>query len=223
MLKNLLAMNAKDRTGTFVFANDLMVSEMGYDSKSHILGRSEYDVAKEVFSDALCSTDVLVDQFLMEDERIFRGEELNKLYVLKWRGNIKFRIGYKFGQRNERGKIISAMQSSYEISKPTQKQVLHLLSMKDKGLFISKESEEYIHQYLQDLQHKLILNPRELECVAFLGKGKTAKAIAQRLGLSHRTVEFYLDNAKNKLNCANSHELIAKCFEKGWIDISEEF
>jgi DNA-binding CsgD family transcriptional regulator len=53
------------------------------------------------------------------------------------------------------------------------------------------------------------LSPREISCIHYLLKGKTAKEIANHLNLSYRTIEYYLENIRNKTGCRNKYELIA--------------
>lgn len=54
---------------------------------------------------------------------------------------------------------------------------------------------------------------REVECISFLFKGKTAPQIADILNLSPRTVEYYIENIKNKLDCTSKSETIEKALE----------
>ena len=52
------------------------------------------------------------------------------------------------------------------------------------------------------LQHAIdgiALSPRELECLAWAARGKSAWDIGQILGITRRTAAFHLDNAKAKL------------------------
>jgi DNA-binding CsgD family transcriptional regulator len=49
---------------------------------------------------------------------------------------------------------------------------------------------------------------RETECMVMFLKGRTINRTAETLGLSPRTVEFYLKNMKNKLQCGTKCELI---------------
>jgi DNA-binding CsgD family transcriptional regulator len=49
---------------------------------------------------------------------------------------------------------------------------------------------------------------REAQCMAQLMRGKTIKATALFLGLSPRTVEYYLKNMKSKLKCRTKSELM---------------
>lgn len=52
------------------------------------------------------------------------------------------------------------------------------------------------------------LSPREKECLKLLIEDKSAKETAAVLGLSHRTIESYFENIKNKLSCWSKHELL---------------
>ena len=49
---------------------------------------------------------------------------------------------------------------------------------------------------------------REAECMAHLLRGKSAGGVAKILNLSPRTIEFYIKNMKNKLDCQSKFELI---------------
>jgi DNA-binding CsgD family transcriptional regulator len=52
------------------------------------------------------------------------------------------------------------------------------------------------------------LSKRELECLKIYLKGKSASEIGDDLGLAKRTVEFYINNIKNKLSCYKKSELM---------------
>jgi DNA-binding CsgD family transcriptional regulator len=63
--------------------------------------------------------------------------------------------------------------------------------------------------------HSLLLafSLREKQCLEDIVSGKSSRESAERLGLSRRTVESYIENIKNKLNCKNKSELIIKYYE----------
>ena len=60
---------------------------------------------------------------------------------------------------------------------------------------------------------------QEIKCLRLLIAGKTIKLIGQHLSLSPRTVEFYLDNIKRKLNVKTKSELIEKVVQCIWTEI----
>lgn len=59
------------------------------------------------------------------------------------------------------------------------------------------------------------LTPRETEVLRLVAKGLTARAIASRLTLSHRTVENHVQNALRKLQLTNRVELARYAIERG--------
>jgi DNA-binding NarL/FixJ family response regulator len=54
------------------------------------------------------------------------------------------------------------------------------------------------------------LNDREVETLTWAARGKTSAEIAQILGLSKRTVDFHIDNARTKLGAATRVEAAIK-------------
>jgi DNA-binding response OmpR family regulator len=62
-----------------------------------------------------------------------------------------------------------------------------------------------------ELWPKLVdLNEREVETLTWAARGKTSAEIAQILGLSKRTVDFHIDNARTKLGAATRVEAAIK-------------
>ena len=54
------------------------------------------------------------------------------------------------------------------------------------------------------------LNEREVETLTWAARGKTSSEIAQILGLSKRTVDFHIDNAREKLGASTRVEAAIK-------------
>ena len=52
------------------------------------------------------------------------------------------------------------------------------------------------------------LNEREVETLTWAARGKTSAEIAQILGLTKRTVDFHIDNARAKLGAATRTEAV---------------
>jgi DNA-binding NarL/FixJ family response regulator len=55
-----------------------------------------------------------------------------------------------------------------------------------------------------------MLNDREIEALTWAARGKTSAEIAGLIGLSKRTVDFHLDNARTKLGAATRTEAAIK-------------
>jgi DNA-binding response OmpR family regulator len=62
-----------------------------------------------------------------------------------------------------------------------------------------------------ELWPKLVqLNDREVETLTWVARGKTSAEIAQILGLTKRTVDFHIDNARTKLGAATRTQAAIK-------------
>jgi DNA-binding NarL/FixJ family response regulator len=59
------------------------------------------------------------------------------------------------------------------------------------------------------------LTPRETEVLRLVAKGLTARQVAERLGLSHRTVENHVQNTLTKLALHNRVQLARYALERG--------
>jgi DNA-binding CsgD family transcriptional regulator len=103
------------------------------------------------------------------------------------------------------------------------------------GDFSEKEWRDFKHENMADLQilslyifrmiekstgkEALIpkLSNREIECLKWASSGKTFEDISVILSLSSRTVKFYLDTARNKLNCLSVAHAVARGISLGII------
>jgi DNA-binding response OmpR family regulator len=56
----------------------------------------------------------------------------------------------------------------------------------------------------------IALNDREVEVLTWVARGKTSADIGQILGLTKRTIDFHIDNARAKLGAATRTEAVLK-------------
>ena len=61
------------------------------------------------------------------------------------------------------------------------------------------------------------LSSREHECLTFAAHGQTSRDIAQKLGISERTIQFHFDSIRSKLGALNRQEAVAKAIASGII------
>lgn len=66
------------------------------------------------------------------------------------------------------------------------------------------------------------LTKRELECLYYMIRGKSAKDVGDKLCLSKRTIEDYNNNLKNKMGCLTRSQVIDKAFAEGLIYLIPE-
>ena len=58
-----------------------------------------------------------------------------------------------------------------------------------------------------------------MDCLFYLLRGKSSKQTAAILKISHRTVEQYLEQLKNKFTCETKADLIELAISKGYMNI----
>jgi DNA-binding NarL/FixJ family response regulator len=61
------------------------------------------------------------------------------------------------------------------------------------------------------------LKDREIEILTLVARGKTCAKIAVELGLSKRTVDFHIENARTRLRTSTRTEAIIKALASGQI------
>ena len=64
---------------------------------------------------------------------------------------------------------------------------------------------------------KEVLTLREVECLRWYAEGKTFQDISDLLGVSPRTIRFFLEGARGKLNCLNTTHTVVVALQKGLI------
>ena len=93
----------------------------------------------------------------------------------------------------------------------------------DLGKKLPKEKKKSLelaksNYYLYPDSRAYYLTPRECECVKWMLHGCTVPETAERVGLSARTVEYYLRNMRQRLNCESKAALLKKVRESGFLE-----
>ncbi len=86
---------------------------------------------------------------------------------------------------------------------------------------IKTGSADFIPSYYRVASHDNVFNlsNRELECLFFILRGRSAKQIGEYIHLSKRTIEFYIENIKNKFGCHSKSELLVQAVSMGCMNI----
>lgn len=82
----------------------------------------------------------------------------------------------------------------------------------------------HIHQRLRadadgEAPDRPSLAPRETDVLRWAARGRTVRDTAEILMLSERTVRFYLELARSRLNALNTAHAVALALDKGLIDL----
>jgi DNA-binding CsgD family transcriptional regulator len=66
------------------------------------------------------------------------------------------------------------------------------------------------------------LTERERDIIALIAAGHSAKAIAQKMQLSPRTVERYIEDCRFKLQATNSCQLVSRAMASGQLRLGDD-
>lgn len=120
-----------------------------------------------------------------------------------------------FSHITELNQFIDYFHDKLTISKTLQSMSKFKIDTKPHdGNWISYEKPEIdLMSYRKALDKKSFfkntLSPQQIKCLEYLSQGYSAKQTANKLNLSHRTIEDYLDKVRRKLSLKNKYELIA--------------
>ncbi len=81
----------------------------------------------------------------------------------------------------------------------------------DRFQVTKREKASFLQQMTDYLNFKKVdstkLSSVEMECLYYYLNGYTAKEVSKAMGISHRTVESYISNIKQKYHCSTRREL----------------
>jgi DNA-binding CsgD family transcriptional regulator len=84
--------------------------------------------------------------------------------------------------------------------------------------FVWKPLPPASHNPSLPIQNKFKLSNRELECLYYILRGKSAKQIAETMSLSKRTIESYVENIKNKCGSHTKADLLVLAISNGYMN-----
>ena len=179
-----------NKKGETLLINDVGAEICGFKSSEEAKGQTIFSVAYDNASKKLldnCDAVITHENLKLFDEYFVRHDG-KKLYF----------VSFKFPCYNQQGLLSGVLGFSIVV-----------------GTHAIAEAIESIQ--LLGLMPKVNLNlhgtkltNREKECLRLTVNGYSAKAIANRLGISVRTVEDYLKNIKLKFNVYSKQQLIDK-------------
>lgn len=179
---------------------------------------SERDFKGVPFSKYL--TEETIQRLKFENDNILQTKQMT-IYednCIRLDGLIFSSLSFKFPIFNEQDKIIGCFGISAltdtSVFKEAESLPVSLGRIIQTGLI--SHSKNLMPGFNID---NVYLSKQEVKCLRLLVAGKTIKLIGQHLELSPRTIEFYLENIKRKLNVKTKSELIEKVLQQIWPEI----
>lgn len=201
----------KDKNHVFRLMNNQTANFLGYSGS-----QASYE---GVTDDVLpCRASELSHEFQVQDTYVTRtGKQLSDICFCEYANNSwKVLLGHKHPLLNENNETVGISGISIDITTcKVMRSALLLLYDDDKLIGRKLNQLNQFTYMMKETYDDFQLNLRESEILFLLIRGKSAKEIGQRINLSFRTVEKYLEVIKQKLGCNNKSELVEKAISLG--------
>lgn len=198
----------------YKIANQNTFKLLGMSQKEQLIGSNDYDVAKHMqwrwpigFADDLLST----DHDILRNNNSIIGKT-HQPYINAEGKLVAFSITKipLYDHEQKPYGVLTFAIDTVDLKNSDKLRGLYRQFYKDEKLahqkFIEHIGLTSISNYSPN--QSSLITTRELDVLILLAKGKTAKETARHLGISPRTVETHIENAKNKLNCNTKSDLI---------------
>ncbi len=191
-----------DSKPSYIYLNQNLRMLINTGNLDELIGKTDEDMPWSEFTDSYREhdRDTILGLQYYQLEHIRDGN--NELSIIMTR---------KFGLYDESGSITGIIGFTNKINNISMDHINltgDLVYYDKKPLKISN----YLQNQLIEHQHR-ILTSRESECLFYLLRGKTSKEIAKKLTVSPKTVDFHIENIKNKWDCHSRSDLFDKAYE----------
>lgn len=193
----------KNRDSVYTDINQDCAALFGFNKKKTMIGFTDEEIP--------CRIAEFADLFRQQDKTVMTsGAPLRLLEMHHCAKNqLKIMLNTKNPLRDPKNKIIGTFAYCLDITKQVA-QIKSLLTA-----ISATEGSFILHQKNNDLD----LTTRQMDCLFYLLRGKTSKETAAILGLSSRTIEYYIIQLKNKFSCHTKSELVDFAINKGLLNV----
>lgn len=199
-----------DLKGNFVWLNNKAACFMGVNSIEEIIGKKYIDVKWEHDKSAMIKAEN--DQLL-----IARNKNMSFLSYHQYVDGWKMALCEKSLVYNDEKEKIGIINYWSDITDYSLIDINQFLFNRLKD-FKYGEKQPFSLYLNKEKFNNYNLSPRQQECLFYLLRGMSDKEIASKLNLSPRTVESYIHEIKNKMQCRTRVEVIEKSLNEGLLN-----
>lgn len=200
----------KSLDSIFIQGNNNFIDLVGAKNRDWLIGRTDHDIP--------CKASEFAESFIEEDKAVLQSQqEVKSLHVYPFSPGLTIGLSIRKLLYDSIGTPSAILLQSLPVNSVLIQKIISS-SIKINSSLVGHG--HCIGTFKLDADcESLLLSQRELECLFFLIRGYSAKAIGQVLNISPRTVERHIDNMKMKLACNNKAQLIEKAYEIGYASI----
>ncbi len=186
---------------------------LGYDQAEDIVNTSEYDMP--------CQAAKAAEIFIEQNTKALDGRRLLILDIHPYCNNEQHVLLVEKFPIYKDNKIICAVTRAIDIADTLLDSFSSIISQANSPYLGSNKKFSQsltVNARAQDFN----LSKREAECLFYLIRGMTMKAIGKILGISERTVENHIAKIKDKFDCRKKDDLIQYCLEHNLYNLVPE-
>lgn len=188
----------KDLSRHYIGANKSLLQLKGFSEVDEMAGKTDEELSPDSIEEN--------NLFFQQDMHVLNGEKVSTVHLDSQTGD--FFLLEKNPLTDSNNKVTGLI---YYCRPYPRNELFRMLRTVDDTLDFSTH-----HYMLTDNENKFELSSRERECLFLLVRGKSAKEIGALLCLSKRTIESYIENIKNKMNCRNKAEILVAAILNGY-------
>lgn len=197
----------KDEQYRYIECNDNVLSFLGFTHIDQLLGKTDYDLFNACFA----------RQYIQHDQATVAAGKLRVIEsMLTGHGDIILMSAQKYRFFEEETQQSGIVGISMILNDRLIQSFVSMLDYTDFNEFHQNDSLFGIQVNQNALKP---LTSKELEVLYYILRGLTQIQIADKLNLSSRTVEDYVNRAKLKLRCSNKAQLFEFAFKHELLNI----
>jgi len=183
----------KDTSLTYLGANDYFVKSVGLNSVFEIIGKKDRELPWAEDAPELEKTAQLVLQ----------GQSFLNVRGLRWHPEgHRMLILYTVPLKDDTGRIIGILSMHQNLAD----EIVDLQPQKNEAIVVPTMRKELLAYLKKTLNDEL--TSREIECLSLWLGGYSIKESSYCLGLSHKSIEAYRSNIKDKLKVHHRFQVI---------------
>ncbi len=206
----IACMDTENRFNYYV--NDQCAYINGYDNAEEMYGHSVLEVR--------CKAAEAAPRWIEQNQQVTNKNTLLKLLdIHPYRNNeIKILLSQKTSLFDNQSNAIATLFYGIEIEQHNFTKLFMNIAKLDKKYQTKNNINQRSYYFGKTLKDSGLTN-REIECLFYIVRGKTANQIADILFISKRTVESHMTNMKSKLGCLTKADLIDKAVTENFIHL----
>lgn len=198
------------------YVNEQCAYMVGYDNVEEIYGKKMDEIR--------CKAAETVPIWIEQNQMVLKTNKSIKLLdIHPYRNNeIKVILSQKLPFFDDKGNAIATLFHGVEINQNNLTNILMNIAKLDMKYQIKNNINQRSYYIGNSLKDSGLTN-REIECLFYAVRGKTASQIGKILSISKRTVETHINNIKSKLGCVTKSDLIDMAVTDNLINLLPEF